>query len=70
MPRKRKALTLDKPRGKYKITIYTRHPSGIGCDTSRPHRVEYIDVKPTGDTHWFDLTNGEWARWDTRPYNA
>lgn len=44
---------------RYKIAIYKKHPSGIG---DRFIKYEYITEKPSYDTHFFDVTNGEWAR--------
>jgi hypothetical protein len=61
--RKRKVF----PRPQYKVAVHQRHPSGIG---STFLRYEFTDTKPTFDTHWRDDTNGEWARYNTAPYNV
>jgi hypothetical protein len=61
MPRGKRIQPLSKPR--YKYAIYSKHKSGIG---SKFVRHEYTDIRPHYDTgYWFDVTNGEWALWDT-----
>lgn len=43
----------------YKVLVYRNHPSGIGNILVRE---EYVAVRPTFETHWFDDTNRCWAR--------
>ena len=53
----------------YKVAIHTRELFR-GLTLAKFLRYEYIETKPTYDTHWLDCTNSEWARWDKAPFNT
>jgi hypothetical protein len=43
------------------VFIYRPHPSGIG---SVYVGQEEVTTKPSFETHFFDETNGKWARYE------
>jgi len=53
----------------YKVAVHTRELFR-GLTLAKYLRDEYVTEKPSYATHWWDCTNGEWARWDYPPYGS